>query len=186
MLFRSKRVQEVEPHEAALMAALIRGPTVYSPYRYRERAIERQKLVLRKMQETGFLAKEEFEDALQAPLRLAPPQTASNLKAPFFVDYVKASLQEKLGEEHSQRPIADLGLRVYTTLHPRVNAAAQRAVAEGISRLDKNLKLATTAPGQRLEGALAAVEQSTGFIRALVGGKNYAESTFNQIGRAHV
>ena len=44
--FFGKRVQEVEPHEAALMAALIRGPTVYSPYRYRERAIERQKLVL--------------------------------------------------------------------------------------------------------------------------------------------
>jgi penicillin-binding protein 1B len=179
--FFGKRLQEIEPHEAALMAALIRGPSYYSPYRYRERAVERQKLVLRKMNETGYLAKGELDEALRATIRLAPSQTASNLKAPFFIDYVKATLQKKLADRYSEQQIPDLGLRVYTTLQADMNTAAQRAVANGVSRLEKDLKLASTASGQRLEGALAAVEQSTGYIRALVGGKNYSESTFNRI-----
>jgi len=179
--FFGKRLDEVEIHEAALMAALIRGPSYYSPYRYRERALERQKLVLKKMNETGHIAQGELTEALRASIRLVPSQTASNLKAPFFIDYVKAMLQQKLSDRYSEQEIPDLGLRVYTTLNPEVNAAAQQAVARGVARLEKDLKLVATANGQRLEGALAAVEQSTGYIRALVGGKNYSESTFNRI-----
>ncbi len=179
--FFGKSLEEISLHEAALMAALIRGPSYYSPYRYRERAVERQKLVLRKMHETGHIAGEELEKALRSPLRLAPPQGTASNKAPYFVDYVKAELEKSLAERFPDRPIADLGLSVYTTLLSDVNLQAQRAVATGVERLEKSLNPTKRAEIGRLEGALAAVEHSTGYIRALVGGKNYQESTFNRI-----
>ena len=179
--FFGKRIGEIEAHEAALMAALIRGPSFYSPYRFRDRSLERQRLVLTKMQETGYLAREELKELLHTPVQLAPPQSASNLKAPFFMDYVNAQLQEHLAEKYPGAVISDLGLRVYTTLSPQMNASAQKAVSNHLEKLSKDLKLQATAPGQRLEGALIAAEHSTGYIRALVGGRNYSESTFNRI-----
>jgi penicillin-binding protein 1B len=201
--FFGKRLAELELHEAALMAALIRGPGYYSPYRYMERALERQKLVLRKMVETGHIAEEEMLEASRQKIRLAPAQSASNNKAPFFVDFVKAEILRKLEDRFTEQELPQAGLRVYTTLLPHINAAAQRAVADGVGTQEKNLEAAKqkamaqaarrkkTAPSPgpsgspepelRLEGALAAVEHRTGFIRALVGGRNYAQSSFNRI-----
>ena len=179
--FFGKNLSEISVPEAALMAALIRGPSLYSPYRYRERALERQRLVLKKMNETGYLAQEELAEALRSPIRLAPAQGGVSTKAPFFIDYVKAQLHDKLSDRYSDEQLPNLGLRVYTTLDPTMNSAAQRAVAAGVTRLEKDLKIAAKNPTQRLEGALAAVDHSTGFIRALVGGRSYADSTFNRI-----
>ncbi|MBU6376354.1 MAG: PBP1A family penicillin-binding protein, partial [Bdellovibrionales bacterium] len=179
--FFGKNLQEVTVAEAALMAALIRGPSLYSPYRYRERAMERQRLVLKKMNETGYIAQEELTEALQVPIRLTPAQAGVSTKAPYFIDYVKAQLHEKLADRYSDEELPNLGLRVYTTLDPAMNSAAQKAVATGVARLEKDLKMAPKNPSQRLEGALAAVDHSTGFIRALIGGRSYADSTFNRI-----
>ncbi len=206
--FFGKRLSEIELHEAAVMAGLIRGPGYYSPYRYLDRAVERQKLVLKKMVETGHIAEEEMKDALREKLRFAPPQSASNNKAPYFVDFVKAEILKKLSDRYTDEDLPAAGLRIYTTLLPEMNLAAQRAVADGVGQQEKNLAAAREAalqaalkaaararkkpmPGSspspspeealRLEGALASVEHGTGYIRALVGGRSYAQSTFNRI-----
>ncbi len=198
--FFGKRLPELELHEAALMAALIRGPGYYSPYRYMDRALERQRLVLNKMVETGHIAREEMLEASNQKIRLAPAQSASNNKAPFFVDYVKAEILRKLDGRFTEEELPKAGLRVYTTLLPHINAAAQKAVSDGVGQQEKNLEAAkqkalarlkktppssvpsgSPVPELRLEGALAAVEHRTGFIRALVGGRNYTQSSFNRI-----
>jgi penicillin-binding protein 1B len=175
--FFGKKLEDLNLAEITLMAGLIRGPGYYSPYRYRERALERQRLVLRKLVETGYIANGEAEAAAQLPIRLAPPQTSSN-KAPFFVDYVKAELIRQLKDRLSEPEIISSGFRVYTTLDTRLNNFAQSAVTEGISQLETRLKVS---PEERLEGALASVDQSSGYVRALVGGKSYSQSTFNRI-----
>ncbi len=175
--FFGKRVDELNLAEIALMAGLIRGPAYYSPYRYKERAIDRQKLVLRKMVEVGFLAEAEAKAALNLPVRLAPSQSTFN-KAPYFTDFVKAEMIRELKDKLSEQEITSSGFRVYTTLDANLNSIAQRSVSQGIAQLEKDLKV--TAP-ERLEGALAAVDQSNGFIRVLVGGRNYSESNFNRI-----
>jgi penicillin-binding protein 1B len=197
--FFGKRLAEIELHEAALMAALIRGPGYYSPYRYLDRAVERQKLVLKKMVETGHIAEEEMKEASRQRLRLAPPQPASNNKAPYFVDFVKAELIKKLEDRFTEEDLPKAGLRVYTTLLTPINQAAQKAVADGVGQQEQQILASknktrkkgapdpapsaspSEAPGLRLEGALAAVEQRTGYIRALVGGRSYAQSSFNRI-----
>lgn len=159
------------------MAGLIRGTTYYSPYKHRDRAFERQKLVLKKMVETGQIADAEAQAALKLPVRLEPPMTNTN-KAPYFADFVKAELIRQLKGRYTDKDISEASFRVYTTLDMIANAAAQQAVGRGIADLEKRLKLP---PADKLEGALAAVDQSNGFIRALIGGRNYSQSTFNRI-----
>lgn len=175
--FFGKRLEDLNLGEIAMMAGLIRGPGYYSPYRYKQRAIQRQHRVLQKMVETGQIAPAEAHAALEQPLRLAPPQTTSN-KAPFFSDYVKAELIRLLKKTLTEQEITQSGFRVYTTLDSYENASAQKVISEGTTRLEHLLKLP---PEDRLEGALAAVDHTTGFIRVLVGGRDYGKSTFNRI-----
>ena len=175
--FFDKKLDELNLAEIALMAGLIRGPVYYSPYRYPERALERQKLVLRKMVETGQIAEGDAKEALATPPRLAPPQVTSN-KAPFFADFVKAELIRQLADRFTEQEITRAGFRVYTTLDMAMNVTAQKAVTAGVSEIETRMKLPVS---EKLEGALAAVDHTTGEIRALVGGRSYAHSTFNRI-----
>ena len=175
--FFGKELEELNLAEVALMAGLIRGPGYYSPYRHKERAIERQRFVLKKMVDTEQVAEVEAKAAINLPIRLAPPQTSAN-KAPFFTDFVKAELIRQLKDRVTEQEIISAGFRVFTTLDVQLNVFAQQAVTNGIQELEKRAKLES---GQRLEGALAAVDHTTGYIRALVGGRSYSESTFNRI-----
>lgn len=175
--FFGKRVDEINLAEIALLAGLIRGPGYYSPYRYRDRAMERQKLVLQKMRETHLIGESEEKIALHQTIRLAPPQTTLT-KAPYFTDSVKAELIQTLKEKMSEEGIIKAGLKVYTTLDPYLNSLAQKAVSQGMSRIDASNPLPAPI---RLEGALASLDTSTGAVLALVGGKNYTQSNFNRI-----
>jgi len=179
--FFGKKIEDLNLAEISLMAGMIRGPGFYSPYKYRLRAMDRQRLVLKKMVETGLIAEEEAKAALKMPIRLAPPQT-SITKAPFFTDYVKSELSRVLKNQVHDPESLQSGFKVYTTLDVFLNSAAQKAVSEGITQLQKQFKLKPTQePSRGLEGALVSVEQESGYIRALVGGKNYSESNFNRI-----
>jgi penicillin-binding protein 1B len=175
--FFGKRIEELNMGEIALMAGLIRGPGFYSPYRHMDRALERQRWVLNRMVETGQIAAAEAEGASKLPIRLAPPQSSAN-KAPYFTDFVKAELIRQLKDKLSETEISSAGFRVYSTLDPDMNEAAQAAVEAGVMELQTRFKLDES---HRLEGALAAVDHSTGFIRALVGGRSYSASNFNRI-----
>src|SRR5690606_16443003 len=139
-LFYGKDLNELHLGEIALMAGLIRGPGFYSPYRHRERAIERQKLVLRKMVEADFIAEDEALEAAKRPLRFRPPIQVAN-KAPYFTDFVKAEMIRQLKDQISENDIAAAGFRVYTTLDPELAELAQDSVARGVSALEKKLNL---------------------------------------------
>ncbi len=175
--FFGKTLDELNTGEIAMMAGLIRGPAYYSPYRYFDRARERQRLILDKMVETGNLVREEAEEAKQAPIRLAPPSTGRN-RAPYFSDFVKAEVLEKLKDRLSEQEVTEAGFRIYTTLDSFLNDLAQDSVEKGIEQIEKRFGLVGSGS---LEGALASVDPKTGYIRALIGGRNYARSTFNRI-----
>lgn len=182
-----KDIHDLNLAEIALMAGLIRGTGYYSPYRYFDRAMERQRLVLRKMVETGHIAESEAQAAMKLPIHLAPPSTIMN-KAPYFTDFVKAELIRQLKGKMTEPEITEAGFRVFTTLDLSLNTMAQESVAAGINQLEKKMKIPNKIVGKsatpisdRLEGARASVDHSNGFIRALVGGRNYGLSNFNRI-----
>ncbi len=175
--FYGKSVSELNTGEIALLVGLIKGPAFYSPHRHMDRAKTRQRYVLERMLETGRIKEDEFQRALKQPIRLAKAPQAGN-RAPYFVDYVKAELTGLLKDRFDENEIPELGLQVYTTLDLGLNQIAQEALQRGLESVETRLKLKGVL---ELQGAVAAVDHTSGEIRTLIGGRNYGKSNFNRI-----
>ncbi len=131
-VYFGKSIREVTLPEAALLAGLIKAPTTYSPYNNLMRAKNRQETVLGRMEEEGYIKKLEKEKAAKQPLSLSTVrkgQEANN----YFIEYVRKYLEERYGVDAVYKG----GLSVYTTLDRRAQAAAARALQEGLRDLDK-------------------------------------------------
>jgi penicillin-binding protein 1B len=176
-LYFRKEVRHLTIPEAALLAGLIRAPHVYSPYKHPERAKERRQRVLAVMYEEGYLSPQQFERAQRAPLHVETVGLEIN-RAPFFVDV----LREQLLQRYSLQDLTANNLTIFTTLDLRLQTAAQEALEAGLARLDK--RLGNAAEGREAQGALIVIQPQTGFIRALVGGRDYASSQFNRATQA--
>jgi penicillin-binding protein 1B len=166
--------------EAALLAGIIRAPNTYSPVHHPERARERRDLVLRRMRDLGMLDERRHAQALAervAVQRGAPPR----LVAPHFTDWVRVQVEALQPEDEAPAG----GLRVYTSLDPALQRAAEAALARGLDRLEgQHRHLRRPEGAGRLEGALVALDPRTGEVRAMVGGRDYAQSQFNRATRA--
>ncbi len=117
--------------EAALLAGLPQAPSLYSPFRHWPRAKSRQRYVLKRMYESGFITAEERAAALTRPLALAT-RAGSFRAAPYFVEHVRQVIEEKYGPN-----VYDLGLRVHTTVDLRLQEAAEAALQRGLTDLSK-------------------------------------------------
>jgi len=170
--FFGKQVRDLNMGEVALMVGLIKGPAFYSPYRHFERAKTRQRYVLERMFETKKITEATYKVALQLPIRLSPPPSAGN-RAPYFVDFVKAEINRLLQQDFKEEEIPELGFQVYTSLDLNMNQIAQETLQSAIPP--------NPAKNAALQGAIAIVDQATSEIKALIGGKNYSDSTFNRV-----
>lgn len=175
--FFGKKVNELNTGEIALMVGLIKGPAFYSPYKHFDRAKTRQRYVLERMLETKKITDSEMNLALKNPIRLSPAPTAGN-RAPYFVDFVKAELIRLLSDRFDEKEIEALGFQVYTTLDLNLNSLAQDSLKRGLVDVEARLGIKDFAS---LQGAIVQVDQSTGEIKTLIGGRNYSESNFNRI-----
>ena len=156
-----KSVRELTLAEAALLAGLPQAPTIYSPFgAHPERAIARQKEVLRRMTEDGYITGKQAAEAEKQ--KLVYKQT-SGIKAPHFVMYVKEQLVQKYGEAMVERG----GLKVTTTLDLDLQEYAQATVAAEV----ENLKYLSVS-----NGAALITKPATGEILAMVGSTDYFAS----------
>jgi penicillin-binding protein 1B len=170
--------EDLDLAESALLAGLIRGPSLYSPFRYPERARERRDLVLSLMRERGRIDDVAYKEAVTAPLRLRPRRQALR-SARWFTDGIRETLVRELGRER----VEEGGLAIHTTLDVRLQRLAARAVASGLTRLEKR-RPALRDAADPLQGALVALAPSSGEVLALVGGRDYARSQFDRATRA--
>jgi 1A family penicillin-binding protein len=153
-----KPVDKLTLAQSALLAGLPQAPTLYSPFgAHPEYAKQRQKEVLSRMVEDGYITGKQATDAEQETLKYA---TATDIKAPHFVMYVKEQLVQKYGEALVERG----GLKVTTTLDVELQEYAQATVAAEIT------KLASYRVGN---GAALVTKPSTGEILAMVGSTDY-------------
>ncbi len=175
-----KPVKELSRTEAATIAGLIKAPNHYSPYQHKDRCLSRRNFVLTAMHDKGWLSREE----LQADLKVAVKTvgfTVHGKKAPYFVDY----LEQQLNTLYRPEDLTSLGLSIYTTLDSQVQSASEKALAEGLARLERmKPELLRDDPAQKLQGAVIVMQPGTGHILALVGGRNYTASQFNRINQA--
>ena len=161
----NKKAKDLTLAEATLLIGLPASPTRFSPFgAHPELAKERQKRVLQRMVEDGYLSKEESEEAEKQELDYASPTVG--IKAPHFVLYVKELLVDKYGEKMVEQG----GLKVQTTLDLDLQEFSQQAVASEVAKL-KNLKISN--------GAALITNPETGEILSMVGSKDYFDKSID-------
>lgn len=182
-----KSVTEIDVAEAALLAAILNIPARYDPFRHPERAKQRRDLVLSRMAAEGFLTKEEAARWKEAPLPRQEQAGSSSSLAPYFEEWVRQILDSRFGDE-----IYRNGLRVYTTLDVDMQRAAQTAMDSGFVAIEADAAFrhpkyadfdtVDAFPGETpyLQGALVALDPSTGHVRAMVGGRDFRQSKFDR------
>ncbi|WP_240489081.1 transglycosylase domain-containing protein [Cohnella thermotolerans] len=165
-LYFGKPAKELTLAESAMLAGIPKGPRYYSPHLRLDQAKSRQRKILKAMSETGFITREQERAAAREELRIMPLPKDKGQTAPYFVDYVR-----KLAAEYVQldeQLLNEGGLQIVTTLDSRMQQAAEEAVAN---------QLPTDG---ELQAALVAIDPATGFIKAMVGGRDYGRNQFNR------
>ncbi len=178
-----KSVADLTLAESAMLAGLIKGPNLYSPYKNPKAAISRRNHVLSEMSSHGWVAEDELP-ALTATLLSPTGFRTYSRRAPYFIDY----LQKQLSSLYSKEDLSSLGLSIHTTLDTMVQEAAAKALEKGLTKLE-NLMPSLTGqpdpksgqdPGLRLQGAVIVMQPRTGHILAMVGGRDYSRTQFNR------
>lgn len=177
LFYFGKSVNRLSRIEAATLAGLIRAPNHYSPYVDEKRCLNRRNMVLKAMHKNGWLSNDALQTDVQMPVNVSG-FTDYGKKAPYFIDY----LSQQLEALYSTETLSSMGLSIYTTLDTQVQAAAEKALEKGLDRMEKSIPiLKRTAPSQKLQGAIIVMQPKTGYILAMVGGRNYRESQFNRV-----
>ena len=165
-VYFSKTPDQLNLPEAALIAGLPPAPSVYSPLVNPDLALERRAVVLRRMQEAGFISSSEQQQAEASPLELKPAEPKYwDSQAPYFSSWVQQELPKVLSPE--QLEVGGL------TVRSSVNLAWQEKAQSAVN---------TYASGG-MQGALVAIEPGTGLMRAMVGGTDFLDSQFNRAPR---
>jgi 1A family penicillin-binding protein len=161
-VYFGKSANELDLAESALLAAIPKAPSYYSPWGSHTKELEsRQKVVLNKMYALGKISKVDLDQALAEKITFQPQGA---IKAPHFVMMIQDYLTSKYGEE----TVRSGGLKVTTTLDYDLQAAAEKAVTEGVVRNQQLYKGGNA--------ALVAEDPKTGQILALVGSHDYFDS----------
>lgn len=163
-------LDRLEASELALLIGLVKGPSRYNPRRHPERATARRNAVLAMMAETGLLTAEQAETASARPLGVVPAPPADGQKYSAFIQLVR----RQLAREFAGEDLRTEGLRIFTTLAPSEQEAAQEAVSRGLEQLARDGLSAT------LEGAMVVADVSSGEVRAVVGGRRAGGGGFNR------
>jgi 1A family penicillin-binding protein len=166
-LFR-KPASQVSLPEAAFIAGLIRAPSALSPWTNYDGALERSHVVLALMRDQNLITPAQEEAARRVRPRIQLYRQPSDARAGWAKDFLRQQFRSEFGGDNPP------DWQVHTAFVPWIQDAAEQSVASGLGRLHR----------QGLEAALVAMDPSTGDILAMVGGANYARSTFNRAVRS--
>ena len=192
-----KSARELNLAEAATLAALPKGPERYNPKRFPDRAVTRRNTVIELMRRSGDITDAAASEARAYPLQLARRRESGDV-APYYVEWVREQLDAQFG-----RSLYEQGLKVYTTLDPDMQSAADRALEQQLRAIEGGRYgkfphityeqyIARNASGEQqdianspyLQGCFIALEPRTGAVRALVGGRDFDDSKFNRCTQA--
>lgn len=166
--------------ECALLAGLPRSPKYYSPFYSPENARSRRTYVLNRMVVMNVIPRDQADVLKTTPLPIRPHlMTRGAMPAPYFVEYIRQKVEEQFGASI----LYSGGINIYTTINRELQRDAEDAVRTGLATVEKRQKSRDDRLSP-LQAALLAIDPSTGRIRAMVGGRDYAESQFNRAWQA--
>ena len=165
----NKSAADLTLPEAAVMAGMIQAPEDYSPFRDYQATKQRQKIVLNRLEDLGWITPEEAAAAAQEPLLVGQPTAWKASASPYITQAVVEELTQRFGEELVRKG----GMRVQTTVDLNMQRRAEETVQKAFQQARSR--------GLRADQiAVAAVDPRTHFVKALVGGRDYEESQFNR------
>jgi len=185
--YLGKSASDLSVDEAALLAGLIQSPSSYAPTVNMERALARRAIVLQTMVNSGAIDAATAEAARQTPVELTNGLETNEGAGQYFKEHVRRELVDRFGWQR----VYEGGLRVFTTLDPELQRAAETHVEKGLQDLEgrrgfahtPRSKMAKAKEGESpayLQAALVSIDPTTGHVRALVGGRDFSESRFNR------
>jgi penicillin-binding protein 1B len=173
-VYFGKHVTYLTLPEAATLAGMISSPNVRNPLKYPDRAKSRRDVILKLMHDQGKIEQADYDRAVASPLTTSRfPKTSRS--APFFVDLVLKQLRETYPETQLKTE----GLRIFTTLDTIMQRSAEQALEAGVVDLDRRYPYLRKSPVP-LEGVILTIQPGTGYVKALVGGRNYSKTQFNR------
>ena len=189
--YLGKSAAHLSVDEAALLAGLIQSPSAYAPSGNLERALARRSVVLQTMVSSGAIDAKTAEAARKAPVKLVNGLEINESSGLYFKEAVRRELVEKFGWQR----VSQGGLRVFTTMDAELQRSAETLVEKNLADIEKRrgfahstrAKLAKVKEGEApdyLQAALVAIDPASGHVRALVGGRDFAESRFNRVTQA--
>ncbi len=161
-------VAELTIAQQAFLVAVIKGPSYYNPWRYPERAQARRDLVLKLLLEANKLTVAQFKAAAESPLGLRKSTRNIHKTLPAFFALVKNELSERYGPALLKQS----GVKVYTTLDPIAQEAAEFAAKQTLKRLDKS--------GKNLQLGMVVTDKYTGGVAAILGDKRAGYDGYNR------
>ena len=174
--FFAKNVDQLTVGESALLAGMIRSPYRYNPRTNKDNAKQRRDFVLKRLFENNLITAKQYKEAEEEKL-IAPKMELKSGSAPYFIDFVKKQLSDLYPEAVLQTE----GLKIFTTLDMTMQLTAEEALIKGLEKLETTY--AKGLPKDHnglLQGVLVAMQPSNGYLRALVGGRDYSVSQFNR------
>ncbi|MBF0279301.1 MAG: penicillin-binding protein [SAR324 cluster bacterium] len=182
LVYFSRSANELTLAQSALIAGIINKPEiylklpknferpkyVYFPDNILTEALQRQRLVLSQLYKHRWIKREEYERAMQEKLFVRIPP-GYPVRAPYFVQHIRTLLENKFQLPH----ISSGGYKIYTTLDSRLQSYAEAEISQAFRKKP-----------QFDQAALVSIEPHTGYVRSLVGGKNYNISEFNRVTQA--
>jgi len=167
-----KDAKDLAPAESALLVGMVKGPAYYDPRRHADRALERRNLVLRETRDQGSLTPEQYFVARAAPLGVTSRSLMGTSPYPAFIQLVHRQLRR----DYADKDLRSEGLRIFSSLDPRVQGAAEGTLARRLAQFDKERRFGP--PG--LEGAVVVTDPQSGEVQALVGGRNARYRGYNR------
>lgn len=164
-----KPLAELQLHEVAMLVAVVRGPSWYDPRRHPDRVLARRNLVLKLLADNGVVSPAQADAASLRKLGVVLDRNAAASYYPAFM----ALVNRELAEHYRQEDLTTAGLRVFTSLDPALQAAAESALAEGVKRLRR-------AGRPELEGAVVLANPQTAEVLAVVGGRRAGFEGYNR------
>ncbi|MGB9721376.1 MAG: penicillin-binding protein 1A [bacterium] len=188
----NKNVSELTLTESALLIALPKSPEYLSPYRYPERAKARRDLVLKQMFKDHIITESEYDKAVNTPLKVVEHKKGYST-GEYFVEEIRRYLELKYGAEFLYRS----GANIYTTINRNIQQVAEEILEKHLRTIEKDYKLKVTKAKTDstgfsdtlnstpyLQGALMIIEHHKGEIKAMIGGRDFAQSKFNRATQA--
>ena len=170
-----KNIEALSIAESALLAGLPQAPSKYSPYHHPQQGKKRQIYILNRMAEEGYISSDEAIKVAQAPYAIRSNEKPSE-KALHFVEYIRRYIEEKYGKDALYKN----GLQVFTTIDLHFERTAQEAMEAGLKEIEKREKYPSAETPFTPEGALVCFDSETGYVKAMVGGRDFKKSQFNR------